>query len=52
MNNRLSKIRAVHTVSNKKTHLADFETCAFCVNLRNHLSYKTATVLPLIIPAL
>ena len=28
------------TVNNKKTHLADFETCAFRVYLRNHLSYK------------
>ena len=24
----------------KKTHLADFETCVFCVYLRNHLGYK------------
>ena len=28
------------TVSNKKTHLAVFETCVFRVYLRNHLSYK------------
>ena len=27
-------------MSNKKTHLADFEICAFRVYLRNHLSYK------------
>ena len=27
-------------VSNKKTHLADFETCTFRVYLWNHLSYK------------
>ena len=27
------------TMSNKKTHLADFETCVFRVYLRNHLSY-------------
>ena len=26
------------TVSNKKTHLADFERCVFAVYLRNHLS--------------
>ena len=29
-----------HTVSNKKTHLANFETLVFRVYLRNHLSYK------------
>ena len=29
-----------HTVSNKYTHLADFETCVFRVYPRNHLSYK------------
>ena len=28
----------IHTLSNKKTHLADVETCVF----RNHLSYKKA----------
>ena len=28
------------TVSNKKTHLPDFETFVFRVYLRNHLSYK------------
>ena len=28
------------TVSNKKTHLADFEICVFRVYLRNHLSCK------------
>ena len=28
------------TVSNKKTHLADFETCVFRVYLRKPLSYK------------
>ena len=28
------------TVSNKKTHLADFEICVFRVYLRNQLSYK------------
>ena len=28
-----------HTVSNKKTHLAVFETCVFRVHLRNHKSY-------------
>ena len=27
-------------VSNKKPHLADFETCVFRGYLRNHLSYK------------
>ena len=28
------------TVSNKNTHLADFETCVFRGYLRNHLSYE------------
>ena len=28
------------TVSNKNTHLADFEACVFRGYLRNHLSYK------------
>ena len=27
-------------MSNKKTHLAVFQTCVFRVYLRNHLSYK------------
>ena len=31
------------TVSNKNTHLADFETCVFRGFLRNHLSYKRVT---------
>ena len=30
----------IDTVSNKKIHLTDFETCVFLVYLRNHLSYK------------
>ena len=29
-----------YTVSNKNTHLADFETCAFRGYFWNHLSYK------------
>ena len=29
-----------YTVSNKNTHLADFETFVFRGYLRNHLSYK------------
>ena len=29
-----------YTVSNKNTHLADFETFVFPGYLRNHLSYK------------
>ena len=29
-----------YTVSNKNTHLANFETCVFRGYLRNHLSYK------------
>ena len=32
--------RLQRTVSNKKTNLAVFEICAFCVYLRNHLRYK------------
>ena len=29
-----------NTGSNKKTHLADFETCVFRIYLRNHLSFQ------------
>ena len=37
---RENSFRSIVTVSNKKTHLAVFETCLFRVYLRNHLSYK------------
>ena len=33
-----------YTVSDKNTHLADFETCVFRGYLRNHLSYKKSCV--------
>ena len=36
----LRKVLFLATVSNKNTHLADFETCVFRGYLRNHLSYK------------
>ena len=35
-----SWLKVSYTVSNKNTHLADFETCVFRGYLRNHLSYK------------
>ena len=37
---KLLKQRKKTTVNNKKTHLADFETCVFRVYPRNHFSYK------------
>ena len=33
-------LSTLYTVSNKKTHLVDWETCVFRVNLRNQFSYK------------